>query len=92
MLRVLFEYIVPMALPTAVYLLWLAWQRRRAAGAGTRVPDWQEGPWLWLIGAGLALTIAAMVATALYAGYAPGSHYVPAATKDGRIVPGHFEP
>jgi len=41
MARVLLEYLMPVLLPTALYALWLIWQRRRAATAGTAVPAWQ---------------------------------------------------
>jgi len=91
MLRALFQYVVPIVLPTAVYVLWLAYRRRSAAAAGTAVPTWQKGPWFWLIMAGFALSAASFVSGALLSGHAPGSKYTPAEVKDGRVVPGQLK-
>ncbi|HUC63194.1 MAG TPA: DUF6111 family protein [Alphaproteobacteria bacterium] len=90
MVRILLEYLLPLALPTAIYALWLLRERRRAATAGAAVPGWEEGPWFWLALGGIALTAAVFVATALIEGYAPGSHYTPAEMEHGTIVPGQF--
>jgi hypothetical protein len=90
MARVFLEYLLPVLLPTALYALWLIWQRRRAATAGTAVPAWQEGPWFWLIVAGFALAVLAVVAIALLSGNRPGETYVPPMIKNGKVVPGHF--
>jgi len=90
MARVFLEYLMPVLLPTALYALWLIWQRRRAATAGTAVPAWQEGPWFWLIVAGFALAFLAVLATVLLSGHRPGETYVPPMIKNGKVVPGHF--
>lgn len=91
MARVVLEYLLPFLLPTALYALWLVWQRRNAATAGTAVPAWQEGPWFWLVMAGAALVLAAIVASILLSAHTPKGKYVPPVLKDGVVVPGHFE-
>ena len=50
-----------------------------------------ETPWSWLLGTGLALMIASMSFMALSDRQEPGANYVPAETRDGEIVPGHYE-
>lgn len=91
MLRVFFEYLLPLVLPTAIYLLWLRQERKRATAAGTAAPRWQEGPWFWLALAGIALSVAVFVVTAVFWGHGPGSSYTPPELKDGQVVPGQFE-
>jgi len=91
MARIFVEYLVPLLLPTALYALWLAWQRRGAAAAGNAPPAWQEGPWFWLAMAGAAFAFAVIVATILFASETPKGKYVPPALKNGVVVPGHFE-
>ncbi len=91
MLRLFAEYVLPLLLPTAIYLLWVAWRRRAAAsGRPGPVPEWTEGPWFWLILGGIALSLLAFVVTGLSWGHAPGLVYHPAQVINGRILPGHF--
>jgi heme A synthase len=90
MARILFEYLLPLLLPTAIYALWLARERRRAATAGTTARAWEDGPWFWLALGGIALTAAVFVTSALVEGYRPGFHYTPAQMENGKIVPGQF--
>ena len=91
MVRVALEYLLPFLLPTALYALWLHWQRRHAATAGTAIPAWQEGPWFWLLAAGAVLAVLALVATIVLTGAAPGAKYFPPALENGTVVHGHFE-
>lgn len=91
MLRIFFEYLLPLVLPTMVYALWLRQERKRAAAAGTEVPRWQEGPWFWLALAGIVLSVAAFVVTAIFWGHEPGASYTPAEIKNGQVVPGQFK-
>jgi hypothetical protein len=93
MLRVLLEYIVPLVLPSLLYLAWLAYENKRIAQGGAGVSRrWQEGPWVWLFAAGVALAIAATAMLSLLGGHGIEGRYVPPRVEDGRIVPGHVEP
>ena len=93
MLRVLIEYVVPIVLPSLLYLAWLAYENRRIAQGGEGVVRrWQEGPWVWLFAAGVALAVAGTLLLSLLAGFRTEGRYVPPHVEDGRIVPGHVEP
>jgi hypothetical protein len=93
--RVLLQYVLPLLLPTLLYLLW--WGtigRRRTADAHGRV-TLADGPWFWLILCGGLLLACSLVYTALVTGVATEvtgkGRYVPPQLKEGRVVPGHFE-
>jgi hypothetical protein len=91
MIRVFLTVIVPLLLPTALYLLW-AIAMRRAEAAG--MVDVLRGlPWIWLGAAGFALLAGVLIMAALGLGRsADTAHYVPPRTVGGQIVPGHVEP
>jgi ABC-type transport system involved in cytochrome c biogenesis permease subunit len=88
-MRVFLTYVVPIVLPTALYVLWLLWAGRRA---GTGKPQWKEVPWVWLASAG-ALLAGLVIAAGMLAGdYSVGKTYRPAyVDEQGRVVPGRFE-
>ncbi len=93
MARILFQYILPIVLPTAVYFAWLAAERRRIARAGAGdAPHWHDAPWLWLAAIGVVLAVLIAIASALFGGADISGRYVPPRVEDGRIVPGHVEP
>lgn len=91
MTRILLQYVLPLLLPTVVYLVWW-WatsRRQTATGDGTRRPaSLTQGPWFWLALAGVALMSAGLIHTALTTGEAPGGRYVAPHLEDGRVVPG----
>lgn len=93
MIRILVEFLLPVVLPTVVYFLWAASERRRKArlDAGETL-RWQDAPWLWLAGIGVALTAVLSAGLALFGGETIEGVYVPPRLEDGRIVPGHVEP
>jgi phosphoglycerol transferase MdoB-like AlkP superfamily enzyme len=91
MIRAFLTIILPLLLPTALYLLW-AMTMRRAEAAGV-VEILRGLPWLWLGVAGLALLAGVLVLVALGFGRsADTARYVPPRTVNGKIVPGHIEP
>jgi hypothetical protein len=89
MLREWAEILLPLLLPTALYLGWV-WGLRWANGAAP--VRWSRMPWLWLAGAGVALLAAFLVVVTVGFGTANQGVYVPPSWSGGRIVPGHFEP
>ena len=77
-------------LPTALYVAWVVWTRRRAK-AGEAPPSLASGPWFWLILLGFALMVASLSYVALTGGHAPGGTYQAPHYEDGRIIPGQFK-
>ncbi len=75
--------IIPLLLPSALYLAW-----RYAAGRGVILPV----TWVWLAVAGLALAAATLIAVNVDFGGARDGVYVPPHVSAGQIVPGHVEP
>jgi ABC-type Fe3+ transport system permease subunit len=94
MIRIIAEFILPILAPALIYAMWLSWERRRVARLGHGDPPrWQDAPWLWLAGGGLALALALSVAATLGLTRSDiAGTYVPPRSVDGRVVPGHVEP
>ena len=86
---VLIKILLPLLLPTAVYLLYAVVVGRHQAD-GTPIP-WYRAPWIWLGIAGAVLALITMLAMALFEGSPAGSDYRPAQYRDGVMVPGAME-
>ena len=89
MLRVIFEILLPLILPTVLYLA--AVRLAALAGRGGAVRQ-APLPWLWLAGAGVLLLAVMLVVVNIGFGTAERGVYVPPRWTDGHIVPGHVEP
>jgi len=89
MLRVVLTIVLPLLLPTALYLLWVATVGSTAEG---RVIRWTAVPWLWLAGAGAVLLVIALVVVTVHFGTPQEGVYVPPRWQGDRIIPGHIEP
>jgi hypothetical protein len=90
MLRVIVEILLPLVLPTALYLGWI-WVVRWAGG--DTAPSGGTGlPWLWLAAAGIVLLAGFLFFVNVGFGTAEHGIYVPPRWTGGRIVPGHIEP
>ena len=89
MLRIFIEVLLPLLLPTALYLAWL-WLSRRLG----RVGSWRAAavPWLWLLAAGALLLISVLTLVTVGFGTAERGLYVPPRLVNGQIIPGHVEP
>jgi hypothetical protein len=89
MLRVFATIVLPLILPTAIYLAWV----RLADPSGRGQPvRWAALPWVWLAGAGTVLLILVLVFVNLRFGTSQPGLYVPPRYEGGRVVPPHFEP
>ena len=87
MLRVVLQQLLLFLLPIAGYLAYALWQRQRARRAGGPVTALEQGPWFWLIAAGLVLSIAGFVVLGTESGGRSMS-YEPAHLENGKVVPG----
>jgi uncharacterized protein DUF6111 len=87
--RILLTIVLPLLLPTALYLLWVT-TLRRARESGTTL--WVALPWLWLASAGVALLAVVMFVVTVHFGTPQEGVYVPARWQNGHIIPGHIEP
>jgi len=87
--RILLTIVLPLLLPTALYLLWVI----------TFGPDRRDGaterralPWVWLAGSGVALLVVVLFVVTVGFGTPQEGVYVPPRWENGRIIPGHIEP
>ncbi len=89
MFRVGLTIVLPLILPTGLYLLWIAAigaPRDSAASAPAAVP------WAWLAAAGAVLLAIVLVVVTVGFGTAQQGSYVAPRWQNGHIVPGHIEP
>ncbi len=87
------RYLLLLFLPALVYLAWLLLLHYRARRTGsTDLPALREGPWFWLILAGILLTIAAYIGGSLLEPTIPAGTYQPPRLEDGRVVPAQRAP
>jgi len=89
MLREFLTLVVPLLLPTILYLLWLRAVRWSEAGGAIA---WHKLPWVWLVLTGVALTALVLFVVTVGFGTATPGIYVAPRFENGRIVPGHIEP
>src|SRR5205085_12464636 len=87
MLRVLLTIVLPLVLPTALYLAWI----RTTQGAEGGPPRWRALPWVWLVGAGTLLLIVVLVAVNVHFGNSQSGVYVAPRSVNCRVVAGHAE-
>jgi hypothetical protein len=89
MLRVLLTIVLPLVLPTALYLLWVRTTQWEEGGGAMR---WRALPWLWLAGAGVVLLAVVLYVVTVHLGTSEQGVYVPPRYEGGHVVPGHIEP
>jgi hypothetical protein len=81
--RAFLTIIVPLLLPTALYLAY-----RLALGRGMNLP----ATWIWLTVAGLVLASLTLVVVSIDFGAPREGVYVPPHVEGGKVVPGHIDP
>jgi len=91
MLRKFLTIVLPLALPVLLYMLHVVIARRR--GRMARAPTVRESPWPWLLGSGVALMAAALIAWRVFLGEGaePGQVIRSPAYEDGELKPGGIE-
>jgi hypothetical protein len=89
MLRVFFTIVLPLLLPTALYLCWMRVAHWSPRGETVR---WTALPWVWLAATGALLLALVLFGVTVHFGTSVPGVYVPPRWENGRIVPGHIEP
>ena len=89
MLRVFLTIVLPLVLPTAIYVAWVAIAYRARRDGAVR---WAALPWVWLAGTGVLLLAVVLFVVTVHFGTSETGTYVPPRWEDGRIVPSHIEP
>jgi hypothetical protein len=89
MLREILTLVVPLLLPTVLYLVWLRAVRWSEADGAV---SWHKLPWVWLAVIGVSLTALVLFVVTVGFGTAVHGTYVPPHVENGRIVPGYIEP
>ncbi|MBL8690292.1 MAG: hypothetical protein JNL04_14390 [Rhodospirillaceae bacterium] len=90
MIRILLTVFLPLLLPSTLYFMWFANERRRAIAAGTpeSMPRLGDVPWFVLGSAGVVIAAVVLVASSIYSGDEPGKVYVPPHVEGDHVVPG----
>ena len=90
-MRILIEYVMPLFLPTLLWVLWFGRRQRHARANGHPVPGWNTVPWSWLLIAGGALALLSLVAGALDRGQKVGTYHPATVDSQGHIIPGRID-
>ena len=86
-MRAFLAIVLPLALPTALYVLYMTLTRRSGVAGAAAQP--MEMPWSWLAIAGGILVIVTLLALYLFEDAGRGKYH-PAEIIDGEIKPGYF--
>ena len=89
MLRVFLTIVLPLLLPTAIYVGWLWFMYWSAQGEPVR---WSALPLVWLAVAGVLLLAVVLITVNVHFGEAGPSRYIPPRYEDGRLLPPEIEP
>ena len=89
MLRVLLTIVLPLLLPTAIYVAWIWFTSRSANREPVRLGTL---PLVWLAVAGVALLALVLVTVSVRFGQPVRGRYVPPRYEDGQVIPPHLEP
>ncbi len=91
MSRVIIQYVLPLLLPTLIFVGWLVLTRKPGETRAEIMARLQGGPWYWLVVAGFTLMAAGLIYLGVSLDDPPESVYVPPSVEDGRIIPGHMK-
>ena len=92
MTRILLQYVLPLLLPTLIFVAWLMLTRKQGDNREDLWVRFLEGPWLWLGVTGFTLMAAGLVYLGLSQGHPPGGTYQAPRYEDGRIIPSQTKP
>ena len=91
MTRILLNYLLPLALPTAIYLGWMFYLRHRSKARGDEVPEIKSASVFVSVLVGIILMFAGLAYLAVNSGAPPGEgSYEAPSLKDGKITEPKF--
>lgn len=93
MMRIFFTYVLPLLLPTAIYMFWV-WRARKNHDheSGDAIPELRRGPLFWCLITGFLLMMAGLVTIALTSGDPPDSGvYQSPRLEGGKVVPPSYK-
>ena len=91
MLRTTLFHIALLMAPAVLFFLYQLIARKTRLSKSEAAKTLRELPWPWLLGAGLALMAASLVALSFTSGDERGGTYVPSHMEDGKVVPAKVE-
>jgi hypothetical protein len=93
MIRIFFTYVLPLALPMLIYVLWVWNARRKHDPDGEDdLPGLRRGPLFWCLSSGIGMMIAGLITIALMSGDPPDSGtYQSPRFEDGKILPPSYK-
>lgn len=91
MSKILLHYVLPLLVPTAAYVAWIWYERKKHLGEGDP-PGLRKGSLFWCLLAGFVLMLGGLATLALVAGDPPDSgEYISPRLEGGKIVPPRFK-
>jgi hypothetical protein len=93
MTRIFLTYILPLVLPSLIYVLWI-WNARRTHDPDSEddLPGLHRGPLFWSLVSGFLLMITGLITIALMSGDPPDSGtYQSPRLEDGKILPPSYK-
>ena len=93
MTRIFLTYILPLVLPSLIYVLWI-WNARRTHDPDSEdaLPGLRRGPLFWSLVSGFLLMITGLITIALMSGDPPDSGtYQSPRLEDGKILPPSYK-
>lgn len=93
MVRILLNYILPLALPTLIYLGWMWYLRNQSKARGDELPEIKSVPLFASILTGVLLMFAGLIYVAATSGEPPGEGFyeAPRFDEDGNLIPPKFK-
>jgi hypothetical protein len=91
MIRTTLFHIALLIAPAVLFFIYLVVARKVRLSRSETAKVLREFPWPWLLGVGLALMAASLVALSFNSGDERGGTYVPPHMEDGKVVPGKVE-
>ena len=92
MLRVFLMVILPLILPTCLYLAYMSVTHLGSDDKASEVSWWVTAPWFTLFLSGFVLIVVVLVMFMMLSGDPIAGKYNPAQFLDGRLVPGRVVP